>query len=250
MVLFHSFYSLRSILFTSYRLGGFPPFLRLVLGLRLAFTVHPASLFATSLEGLPFIPSCSLPSCSSSWVFYPFGGPSPSSPLSLVLLFIRIFFTCWVPYLSLWLVPGSFLCLLGFPCVLRMLLFLASHGYVPTFFLFPSFVTRLNLGSFATGSSLRAEPPLSGVHAFFIRGSLLVCFSSYPFSYVPISLLPSSCCVGSPLLRQVFLEVSLPPFFAGWHSRLRLLCFYILVSAALSPSGFSLLLSSPVGGFL
>ena len=176
--------------------------------------------------------------------------PFSSSPLSLVLLFIRIFFTCWVPYLSLWLVPGSFLCLLGFPCVLRMLLFLASHGYVPTFFWFPSFVTRLNLSSFATGSSLRAEPPLSGVHAFFIRGSLLVCFSSYPFSYVPISLLPSSCCVGSPLLRQVFLEVSLPPFFAGWHSRLRLLCFYFLVSAALSPSGFSLLLSSPVGGFL
>ena len=55
-------------------------FLRLVLGLRLAFAVHPASLFATSLEGLPFIPSCSLPSCGSSWVFYPFGGPSPPPP--------------------------------------------------------------------------------------------------------------------------------------------------------------------------
>ena len=111
-------------------------------------------------------------------------------------------------------------------------------------------MTRSNLGSFATGSSLRAESPLSVVRAFFLRGSLLVCFSWYPFSSVPISLLPSSRGVGSPLLRQVFLEVSLPPFFADWHSRLCLLCFYFLVSAALSSSVFSLLLSSPVGGFL
>ena len=130
-----------------------------------------------------------------------------------------------------------------------MLLFLASHGYVPAFFWFPSFVTRSNLSSFATGSSLQAESPLSVVRAFFLIGSLLVCFSWCPFLYVPISLLPSSRCVGSPLLRQVFLDVSLPPFFAGWHSRLRLWCLYFLVSAALSPSGFSLLLSSPVGGF-
>ena len=131
-----------------------------------------------------------------------------------------------------------------------MLLFLASHGYVPAFFWFPSFVSRSNLSSFATGSSLRAESPLSVVRVFFLMGSLLVCLSWCPFSYVSISLLPSSRCVGSPLLRQVFLEVSLPPFFAGWHSRLRLLCFYILISASLSPSGFSVLLSSPVGGFL
>ena len=69
----------------SYRLGGFPSFIRLVLGLRLAFAVHSVSLFTISLAGLPFVPSCSLPSWGSSWVFYPFGGPSP--PSSLVL--------CW-----------------------------------------------------------------------------------------------------------------------------------------------------------
>ena len=46
-----------------------------------------------------------------------FWWPFSSSPLSLVLLFIGYFFTCWVPYLSLWLFPGSFLRLLGFPSV-------------------------------------------------------------------------------------------------------------------------------------
>ena len=141
-------------------------------------------------------------------------------------------------------------CWVSLPCVLRMLLFLASHGYVPTFFWFPSLVTRSNLSSFAMGSSLRAESPLSVVRAFFLRGSLLVCISWYPFSYVPISLLPSSRGVSSPLLRQVFPEVSLPPFFADWHSRL---CCCVSTSSFmwLSPlQGFFLILSSPVGGFL
>ena len=244
LVLFRSFYSLRSIIFTSYHLGGFPSFLRLVLGLRLAFAVHPASLFATSFEGLPFVPSCSLPYCGSSLVFFLLVALLLLPPRSCAA-FHRVFLYLLgsLPF------PSGFLRLLGFPSVRpRMLFFLASHGYVPAFFWFPSFVTRSNLSSSATGSSLRAESPLSVVRAFFLMGSLLVCFSWCPFSYVPISLLPSSLCVGSPLLRQVFLEVSLPPFFAGWLSRLRLWCFYFLVSAALSPSGFSLLLASPVGG--
>ena len=37
--------------------------------------------------------------------------------LGLVLVFLGNFFTCWVPYLSLWLFPVSFLRLLGFPSV-------------------------------------------------------------------------------------------------------------------------------------
>ena len=46
--------------------------------------------------------------------------------------------------------------------------------------------------------------------------SLLVRFSWCPFSSLPISLLPSLRCVGSPLLRQVFLGVSLRLLVAGW----------------------------------
>ena len=184
--------------FTSSRLGGFPSFLRLVLGLRLAFAVHPASL-----EGLPFVPSCSLPSCGSSWVFYPFGGPSPPPPPPSVLCcFSEYFLTCWVPYLSLWLFPVSLsACWVSLPCVLRMILFLTSHGYVPAFFWFPSFVTRSNLSSFATGSSLRAESPLSGVRAFFLSlgftscllllVSFLIC-SAFSPSFTSLRRFPSA----------------------------------------------------------
>ena len=67
LILFHSFYSLRSLLGTSYRLGGFPSILRLVVCLILGFAVHTISLFATSLAGLPFVPSCSL-FCFSSFL--------------------------------------------------------------------------------------------------------------------------------------------------------------------------------------
>ena len=77
----------------------------------------PLPFLLLSLEGLPFVPSCSLPYCGSSWVFYPIGGPSPPPPISLVLLFIGNFFTCWVPDLSFWFFPGSLLRLLGFPSV-------------------------------------------------------------------------------------------------------------------------------------
>ena len=59
------------------------------------------------------------------------------------------------------------------------------------------------------------------------------------FSSVPLSLLPSLRCVGSPLLRRVFLEVSLPLLVAGWRSRLRLFCF-----------SSSFLRLSPLRGFL
>ena len=59
---------------------------------------------------------------------------------------------------------------------------------------FPSFVTRSNLSSFATGSSIRAESRLSGFCAFFPLVSLLVHFYWCPFSSAPISLLLFSVC--------------------------------------------------------
>ena len=77
--------------------------------------------------------------------------------------------------------------------------------------------------------------------------SLLVHFSCCPFSSVPISLLPSLRCVGSPLLRRVFLGVSLPLLVVGWHSRLRLFClsssFLWLSPLQGFPSSFLLQLS-------
>ena len=91
-----------------------------------------------SLRSLLLSFSASPPSCGSSWVFYPFGGPStPSSSvlgwfsygISLPIGFIKfrfgsslfVFSACWV----------------SLPCVLHMLLFLASLGYVPAFFCSP-----------------------------------------------------------------------------------------------------------------
>ena len=72
----------------------------------------------------------------SSWVFSPFGGPSP--PSSSVL--------CWFSWGLISLLgslpfalalPYWFLRLLGsLPCVLRLLLFWPSLGYVTTFFCF------------------------------------------------------------------------------------------------------------------
>ena len=141
--------------------------------------------------------------------------------------FLGDFFPCWVPRLSLWLFPVSFSpCWVYLPCVLRLLLLLALLGYVPAFFCFTSFVTRSNLSSFSTGSSLQAESLLSVFSCIVLMVSLLVRYSWCPFSSVPISLLPSLSCVGYPLLRRVFLEVSLPLLVAGWLSRLHLFCFY------------------------
>ena len=91
---------------------------------------------------------------------------------------------------------------------------------------FPSFVTRSNLSSFATGSSLRAESRLSGFSCILSPGfascplllvSFLVCSDFSP--YFPR-------CVGYYLLRRVFLAVSILLLVAGWLSCLRLVCFY------------------------
>ena len=120
-----------------------------------------------------------------------------------------------------------------------MLLFLASIGYVPAFFWFPSFVTRSNLSSFTTGSSLRAESPLSVVSCLFFHG-----FASCPILFVVLSLLFS-------FLSFLLLVVWVPLCFVGSSlgfiylssllvgvSRLRLFCF-----------SSSFLLLSPLGVF-
>ena len=147
-----------------------------------------------------------------------------------------------VTSLSLWLFPVRFLhlsCWGSLPYVLRVLLFFVSIGYVPAFFWFPSFVTRSNLGSFATGSSLRAESPLSVVSFLLSHGfaSCLLLFSvlSLLFSFLSFLLLVGwvpLCFVGSSL---TFLYLSSLPVDV---SRLRLFCF-----------SSSFLLLSPLGGF-
>ena len=80
---------------------------------------------------------------------------------------------------------------------------------------FPSFVTRSNLSSFATGSSLRAESRLSGFSCILTPGftscplllvSFLVCSGFSPYF---------SQCVGSYLLQWVFLAVSILLLVAG-----------------------------------
>ena len=148
--------------------------------------------------------------------------------------------------LSLWLFPVRYLlrsCWGYLPCVLRVLLFLASFGYVLVFFLFTSFVTRLNLSSFATRSSLRAESPLSVVACLISHG-----FGSCPLVFGMLPLLGSLlyflllfvewvtlCSAGSSL---EFLYLSL--FVAGLHFP----SAFVFVS--LTPFCCSLLL----GGFL
>ena len=113
------------------------------------------------------------------------------------------------------------------PCILRILLFLASFGSVLAFSLVTSFVTRSNFSSFATGSSLRAESPLSVVSYLLSHG-----FSSCPLVFGILPLLDSVlsflllfvvwvpfCFVGSSL---GFLYLSSLPVGV---SRLHLFCF-------------------------
>ena len=122
----------------------------------------------------------------------------------MALAFLGVFSTYRVPSLSLWLFPVRFsVCWDSLPCILRMLLFLASLEYVPAFFWFPSFVTRLNLSSFATGSSPRAESPLSVVSCLLSHG-----FASYPLLFGVLSLLFS-------FLSFLLLVVWVPVCFIG-----------------------------------
>ena len=120
LLLFRSFYSLRSLIDTSYRLGGFPPFLHLVVGLRLAFAVHTVSYLLLPSRGFPSFPlalfcfasflRCLMGLLSFWWTFSSF-------LLSHGLAFMGNFSTYRVPSLSLWFFPVRFLPLLGFPFV-------------------------------------------------------------------------------------------------------------------------------------
>ena len=129
-----------------------------------------------------------------------------------------------------------------------MLLFLASLGYVLAFFWFPSFVTRSNLSSFVTGSSIRAESPLSVVscllsHGFascpFLLVSFLFCSvfshsfswlcgfpsasSGLPWGFLYLSSLPvgvpvCTCFVSLPrFCCSLLLGVFPAPFFSSCH---------------------------------
>ena len=107
--------------------------------------------------------------------------------------------------------------------------------------LVPSFVTRLNLSSFASGSSLRAESSLSGVSCLLYHG-----FGSCPLVFGILPLLGSLLSFlllfvewVSPLLRRVFLGVSLLLFVACWRLPSALVLFLFLLSAAFSSWGFS-----------
>ena len=132
--------------------------------------------------------------------------------------------------LSLWLFPVPYLlrsCWGSPPCVLRVLLFLASVGFVLGFFWFPSFVTRSNLSSFATGSSLRAESPLSAVsyllsHGFgsckFVFGVLLLLIGILSFLllfvvWAPLSFVGSS--LGFLYLSSLLVGVSVCAWFVS-----------------------------------
>ena len=161
----------------------------------------------------------------------------------MTLAFLGVFSSYRVGSTSLWLFPVRYLLRSyrgSLPCILRVLLFLASFGSVLAFSLFTSLVTRSNFSSFAMGSSLRAESPLSVVSYLLSHG-----FSSCPLVFGILPLLDSVlsflllfvvwvpfCFVGSSL---GFLYLSSLPVGV---SRLHLFCF-----------SYSFLRLSPLGGF-
>ena len=251
LLLFRSFYSLRSLIDTSHRLGGFPSILRLVVSLLLAFAVHTVSLFATSLAGLPFVPSCSL-FCFSSFLWFLMGLLSfwwtfSSFLLGHGLAFMGNFSTYRVHSLSLWLFPVRFLRLLGFPSVHPphapllglsrichcVLLFPLLRDSVESQF--------LRDGVLPTGrvSSVGGFVLLS--HGFASCLLLLVSFlfgSVFPHSFSSLCRFPSASS-GLPWGFSTSLRCWL-----AFPSALVL--FLFLINAALSSWGFSQLLSSPV----
>ena len=207
LLLFCSFYNLRSLIGTFFRVGGFPSILRLVVSLVLGFAVHTVSLLLLPSRGLPFVPSCIL-FCFSSFLRFLVGLLSFCWTISSFLLghgavFLKGF-SLPIGFLHFRFGSSLFIfyaCWDSLPCVLRLLLFLASLGYVPAFFWFPSFVTRSNLSTFATGSSLRAEYPLSVVSCLLSHGfaSCPLLLVSFLFCSVFSHSFSSLCWFPSPL---------------------------------------------------
>ena len=133
-------------------------------------------------------------------------------------------------------------CWVSLPCILRILLFLASFGYVLAFFLFASFVTRSNLSSFATGSSLRAESPLSVVAYHLSRGlgSCPLVFGTLPLLGFLLSFLLLFVEWVTLLYIVSSLEfLCLSLFVEGLHFPSAFVFLLLLPSAAPSTWGFS-----------
>ena len=158
----------------------------------------PFSPFGTFPSGVslrlpPAIFPASASSCGSSLVVFLLLVAISSFLVCHGTLFLGGFSSSSVGSLSLWLLH----CSLPPPLLLVSLRAssLASFGSVLAFFLFASFVTRSNLSSFATGSSLRAESPLSVVASRLScgLGSLSACLWSTSYSGHS-SLLPSTLC--------------------------------------------------------
>ena len=171
----------------------------------------------------------------SSWVSSPFGGPSP--PYTSVLCWVSWrLISCWVPSLSLRLLPFVFSsCWVSLLCVLPLPLFWPSLGFFATFFCFSLLCASVESQFLRYGVLPPGRVSSVGVfvHSFpwclFLSTSLgvfLVCsdFSPYFSQYV-----------GYYLLRWVFLAVSILLLVAVWLSRLHLVCFCSSFWGSLSP---------------
>ena len=167
--------------------------LLLVVGRLLRFAVKcrfsPFGAFPSdvSLRLPPALFSASASSCGSSSIFFLLlGGHFLLPCLSWRSLYrgfsLPLALVCFVLALALFVASSS---PVGFPCsVLLGLRFLASFDSLLALFLFASFMTRSNLGSFATGSSLQAECSLS-----VVASVCLVVWVLCPLVFGPIPLL-------------------------------------------------------------
>ena len=167
----------------------------------------------------------------------PFGGPFPTALLVMALAFFGGFSSYWVASISLLAIPCSFTppLLLGFPSMRPPHTpLLGPFRICPCIILVP--LLRDSVESQFLRDGVLPKGPVSSVGGFVLSFSWLRFLSAslwYPFSSVQFS--PSLGCVGSPLLRRVFLGVSLPLFVAGWRFPSVLVLFLFLLS--------------PVGGF-
>ena len=168
-----SFLGFHSSLFPSGRL--FLSFFR-----RSSDSVESPLHYAT---GSPFGPSQLLVSllafhCGShsSWVSSPFGEPSRYTSVLRWGFLPFDFLLGYFPFA--WAPTCCFLCMLSVPSVCPPLAPILALAQVSHYFsVFSLLVTRSNLSSFATGSSLRAESLLSGFSCILSHASLLVHFS-------------------------------------------------------------------------
>ena len=235
--------------------------LLLVVGRLLRFAVKchfsPFGAFPSdvSLRLPPALFSASASSCGSSSIFFLLLGGHFLLPwLSWRSLYrgfsLPLALVCFVLALALFVASSS---PVGFPCsVLLGLRFLASFDSVLALFLFASFMTRSNLGSFATGSSLQAECSLSVVASVCLVVWVLcpLVFGPIPLLVILLSFLllfvegvPIFCVVsflGFPYISPLWR-------FAFAHLRFFFFSYSLLLLCPLT--GFSLLPPSAVAVF-